>query len=106
VNLGLRPLVKFLKKHTKAGASLARSYHVSIDCKTADEVAIRALLLRSFGLNGFSLVDMSVSHQTDATKLLFTIQAELGETAIEQTMTRIAAEAGVIGLSWTNVEEA
>ncbi|MFA9229142.1 MAG: MgtC/SapB family protein [Microgenomates group bacterium] len=106
VNLGLRPLVKFLKKHTKAGASLARSYHVSIDCKTADEVAIRALLLRSFGLNGFSLVDMSVSHQTDATKLLFTVQAELGETAIEQTMTRIAAEAGVIGLSWTSVEEA
>ena len=41
VNLGLRPLVKFLKRHTKAGVPVTRSYRVVLNCAGDKEAAMR-----------------------------------------------------------------
>ena len=57
INLGLRPLVKFLKRHTKAGVPIVRHYRVELICAPEMEAAMRALLLR--GLAGLHLQEIA-----------------------------------------------
>lgn len=52
VNLGLRPLVKWLKRHTMAGVQMARAYRVVVTVAEADEPRSRGMVLRTLSLGG------------------------------------------------------
>ncbi len=58
VNLGLRPLVKLLKKYTAAGVPVSRGYRIWLTCAPSDEGAIRALVLRMLSVAGLHLAEM------------------------------------------------
>lgn len=45
VNLGLRPLVKFLKTKTSAGMPIVTEAHITVSCQSKHEADVRSLLL-------------------------------------------------------------
>lgn len=103
VNLGLRPLVKWLKRHTKAGMPVTRAYRVVLTCAPEQESAMRALLLR--GLTGLHLQEISAQNVEGDLQIAATLSCDdLGE-GVEQAVQRIAAEPGIRSLRWMPADE-
>jgi len=106
VNLGLRPLVKFLKRHTKAGVPVTRSYRVVLHCAGETEAAMRALLLRSLSLGGLHLQEIVVKNQEDGLEISALVGGEdAPDLAVEQAVQRMAAETGVARVRWMAADE-
>lgn len=106
VNLGLRPLVKFLKRHTKAGVPVTRSFRVMLNCAGDKEAAMRALLLRCLTLGGLHLQEIVVKNQDDGLEITALVGGEdAPELAVEQAVQRMAAETGVGRVRWMAADE-
>ena len=108
VNLGLRPLVKFLKRHTRAGVPLSRGYRVIITIPEAMEGPTRSLMLRTLTLGGLHLSEISTTPGEDGRgmDLSATVTAEgVGEAGLEQAVQRLAAEPGLLRVRWQSLDE-
>ncbi|HMS94520.1 MAG TPA: MgtC/SapB family protein [Tabrizicola sp.] len=108
VNLGLRPLVKFLKRHTRAGVPLSRGYRVIVTVPEALEGGTRSLMLRTLTLGGLHLSEIGTApgEEGRGMDLSATVTAEgVGEAALEQAVQRLAAEPGLIRVRWQSLEE-
>lgn len=108
VNLGLRPLVKFLKKHTQAGIPLSHSARVRLTVAPEGEAMARALVLRTLGHGGLKLSEISrrQAEGGEGIELLVTVTAEgRGEEALQQAVEHLAAEPGILSVAWAAVEE-
>lgn len=106
VNLGLRPLVKFLKRHTKAGVPIMRAFRIELTCAPADEAAMRALILLQLPLHGLHLSELSASTDDEGVTLGAVVQGEgVTDSAVEQAIARLGAEPGIRRLRWVAVEE-
>ena len=112
VNLGLRPLVKWLKRHTRAGVSLSRGYRVIVTIGEADEAGTRSLLLRTLNLAGLHLSEIGIAPAEDGRGLdlsaCVTVEGlgeGLGEAALDQTVQRLAAEPGLLRVRWQATED-
>lgn len=103
VNLGLRPLVKWLKRRTKAGVPVSRQYRIVLGCAPEQESAMRALLLR--GLVGLHLQEITAQTDESGMQIAATVTCEdLGE-GVELAVQRIAAEPGIRSLRWMAADE-
>lgn len=108
VNLGLRPLVKFLKRHTRAGVPLSRMYRVIVTTSETHEGPVRSLMLRTLTLSGLHLSEISSSPGDEGRglDLVATITAEgVGEPGLEQAVQRLAAEPGLMRVRWLALDE-
>ena len=108
VNLGLRPLVKWIKRRTKAGIPLGKSYRVLLTCRADEEGALRSLMLRTLAVGGLHLSDVSAQAAEDGIgiDLAVTVSGEgLPDTMVEQAVHRLAAEPGLIRVRWEALEE-
>ena len=108
INLGLRPLVKWIKRRTLAGRPLLRHYQISVTCGIAREAELRAFLLRTFALAGLHLSEIAARPSTDGGMLdiVATVTGE-GATplALDQALASLAAEPGLARVRWEQVEE-
>ena len=108
INLGLRPLVKWIKRHTLAGQPLLRHFQVSVTCDASREGEVRAFLLRTFALTGLHLTEIAVRPSADRA-MLDMVADVAGEAAtpaiIDQALARLAAEPGLARVRWDPVEE-
>ena len=101
VNLGLRPLVKFLKRHTKAGVPITRSYRVVLTCAPDQEAAMRGLLLRTLAVGGLHLHEIAVQSVEAGVEITALVGGEdMPDQAVEQAVHRMAAETGVGRVRW------
>lgn len=108
INLGLRPLVKFLKRHTNAGMPMSRAYRVIVTATEAQEAEARSLILRTLSLGGLHLSEIGFAPGEDGRglDLSATVTAEgAGEMALEQAVQRLAAEPGLLRVRWQALEE-
>ena len=106
VNLGLRPLVKFMKKHTKAGVPMSRAFRVVLTCSSADEPAMRALVLRHLPLHGLHMSELSATTGDGEVTLGAVVHGEaVTDAAMEQAIARLGAEPGIRRLRWVAVDE-
>ena len=107
INLGLRPLVKLLKKYTMAGVPLTRSYRVALSCLPESEGQMRALILRTLTLGGLHLSEISAQTQDGQVEVAALVTGEgVTDQMLEQAVHRIAAEPGVLKLRWIPVDDA
>ncbi len=108
VNLGLRPVVKWLKRRTNAGVPVSRSFRVGVVCRPEAEGTARALLLRELSLGGLQLTSIDAHAQIDGTVELTANAVGEGvtEAAFEQAAQRIAVEPGLLRVSWSAGEDA
>jgi len=109
INLGLRPLVKALKRYTRAGTPVIRSFRVAVTVADAEEAIARSLILRTLTLGGLHLSEIGVTpaDSGQGLDLCATVTAE-GATdgALEQAVHRLAAEPGLLRVRWQALEEA
>ena len=92
VNLGLRPLVKLLKKYTAAGAPVFR---VTLVCTAEQEAAMRGLVVRTLALGGMHLSEIAAVQQDGQIEVSATVSGEgVTDAMVEQAVLRIAAEPG------------
>ena len=108
VNLGLRPLVKLLKRYTRAGVPVMKAYRVQVTVDPAQEAVVRSLMLRTLSLGGLHISEIGVSGSEDGARLdlAATVTAEVvGEVALEQAVQRLAAEPGLLRVRWEAMEE-
>ncbi|WP_435258851.1 MgtC/SapB family protein [Thioclava sp. FR2] len=109
INLGLRPLVRWIKKKTKAGVPVGRAYRVIVSCKPESEGDVRSLMLRSLALGGIHISEISVrpSEDVHGLDLLATASGDgQSDAVVEQVIHRLAAETGLIRVRWEVLEEA
>ncbi|MBL9062003.1 MgtC/SapB family protein [Tabrizicola sp.] len=108
VNLGLRPLVKWLKRHTRAGIPLSRGYRVIVTVAEAEEALARSLMLRTLTIGGLHLSEIGLAPGEDGRGLdvSATVTAEgVGEIGLEQAVQRLAAEPGLLKVRWQSLDE-
>lgn len=106
VNLGLRPLVKFLKRHTKAGVPITRAFRVELTCAAVDETAMRALLLRHLPQHGLHLTEFSAQAGDGVVNLSAFVTADgMTEHGMEQAISPLGVEPGIQRLRWVAVDE-
>lgn len=109
VNLGLRPLVKWIKSRTRAGVPMTRSLILTLTTRTASESEARALLLRVLALVGLKLSDLNArpSSSGDAVELVATVcpDSGTGEREIEQAIAQLAADPVLARVQWQAAEE-
>ncbi len=109
INLGLRPLVKFLKRKTKAGVPLSRSFRVILTCLPEQEGGARSLILRTLTLGGLHLSEVGLRPAEDGVgmDLSATVTGEgATDTMLEQAVQRLAAEPGLLRVRWLPMDEA
>lgn len=108
INLGLRPLVKWLKRKTKAGVPISRSYRVVITCRADQEAVVRALVLRTLTIGGLHLseVELRAAETGDGLDLSATVTGEgVTEEMLELAVQRLVAEPGLMRVRWQGVDE-
>jgi putative Mg2+ transporter-C (MgtC) family protein len=107
INLGLRPLVKLLKKYTAAGVPLARSYRVALTCLPSEEATMRALILRALTVGGLHLSEVAAVQGEGRLTLTATVTGDaMTDALLEQAVQRLAAEPGLLNVRWESAEEA
>lgn len=108
VNLGLRPLVKLLKRYTRAGVPVVRAYRVEVAVDPAQEAEVRSLILRTLSLGGLHISEIGVTRAGEGAglDLSATVTSEMvGEAALEQAVQRLAAEPGLMRVRWEALED-
>lgn len=109
VNLGLRPLVKWLKKKTKAGVPITRSFRVVLTCRAEEEAGVRSLILRTLTIGGLHLSEVSVraAEGGEGVDLSATVTGEgVTDDMLELAVQRLAAEPGLMRVRWEALDEA
>ncbi len=108
VNLGLRPLVKWLKKHTRAGVPVMRAFRVLVSVPPEAEAATRSLMLRTLGIGGLHLSAIGLQRPDGGAgiDLVATVMAEgASDSLLETAVQRLAAEPGLLAVRWDVVDE-
>lgn len=109
VNLGLRPLVRWLKRRTPAGRRVLQHHRLDLTCAAPREGEVRAFLLRTLALGGLQVSEIEVRPGTmPATLDIAVILSGDGAAwaAIEQAMARVAAEPGLARVKWQAIDDA
>ncbi|MES2667842.1 MAG: MgtC/SapB family protein [Pseudomonadota bacterium] len=108
INLGLRPLVKFLKRKTKAGVPVTRSFRVILTCLPEQEGGARSLILRTLTLGGLHLSEVGLRPAEDGVGMdvSATVSGEgTTDAMLEQAVQRLAAEPGLLRVRWLPLDE-
>lgn len=108
VNLGLRPLVKWLKKKTKAGLPVTRAFRVVLTGRAEDEAALRALILRTLTIGGLHLSEVAAGKAEggEGIDLSAMVTGEgVTDEMLELAVQRLAAEPGLLRVRWEGLEE-
>ncbi|WP_149142100.1 MgtC/SapB family protein [Gemmobacter caeruleus] len=107
VNLGLRPLVQWMKRKARAGAPGLRHYAVAVACAPEREGDARSLILRTLGVAGWQVAELSLTREGDSILLTADVSAEAKtEHDLDQAVARIAAEPGLKSVRWHVMDEA
>lgn len=108
INLGLRPLVKWLKKKTNAGVPLTRNYCVTVTCQPSQEAEVRGLILRTLSLGGLHLSEINLrpAELADHIDLAVTLIGDgVLDQVLEQSAARLAMEPGLRRVRWQVLDE-
>lgn len=108
VNLGLRPLVKWLKRKTKAGVPISRAYRVILTCRGEEEAAVRALILRTLTIGGLHLSEVAIrpAEEGAGIDLSATVSGDgVTEEMLELAVQRLVAEPGLLRVRWQSLDE-
>lgn len=108
VNLGLRPLVKWLKRKTKAGVPITRAFRVILTCRAEDEAATRALILRTLTIGGLHLSEVAAQAAEGGAglDLAATVSGDgVTDEMLELAVQHLAAEPGLMRVRWQSLDE-
>jgi len=108
VNLGLRPLVKWLKKTTRAGVPLTQEFRILIRCSADTQADTRAAALQALAQNGVRIVGFQKGDEDEQGIQTLEILVST-EDHPENVQHKIAAplilEPGIMSVEWEEAPE-
>jgi putative Mg2+ transporter-C (MgtC) family protein len=107
-NLGLRPLVKWIKARTRSEDPLNRLQRLQVVCPVLRESEVRVMMLQLLDIDGVRLVDIILRRPDgDTAELTAQVLARDAEAArgMERVAARLAAEPGLSRVSWQSPDD-
>ena len=106
VDLGLRPLVKWLKRKTKAGVPLEQEYKLSLTCAEKSVGKVRAVAIQSLSQRGVRLLGFDMTKSDgDATLEIMVAVNDLLEGTIDQVISPLLMDNRIGALNWDAVAD-
>ena len=106
VNLGLRPLVKWLKRTTRAGVPLSQEYEVKVTYEQEEEAGVRAAALQALTGLGVMVTGMESSDRKKkraVLDILVTIEERSG-MELTKLLNPLMLDARVSKVAWEAIE--
>lgn len=104
MNIGLRPITRWMDAHTRKAADVETSYRIRVVCQANDVALIRTILIRHIGahprliLQGVAVHDAERPDQTAVTADIFSASRE--DRAMEELTSRLNIEPSVSSVRW------
>lgn len=108
-NLGLRPLVRWIKRKTRAGMPLMLEYRIVLSCAETQELEIRAIVLAALAQPEIVINSIRKSDTDAAGRVQMEITVTLedpDETALTKALGPLLADPKVRDLHWEMLSEA
>lgn len=106
VNLGLRPLVKWLKKKTRAGVPLTQEYRIALRCGEKHTTKVRSIALQALSHRGVRVIGFDIDRNGDEAELEIMVAVnDLEEDAIDEIISPLMIETRIDSVSWDPVAE-
>ncbi|WP_133488531.1 MgtC/SapB family protein [Aliiroseovarius marinus] len=101
VNLGLRPLVKFLKRKTRAGQPLLLEFRLWISCRAKHENKVRSTIVHKLALPGLALVSIDATDSGEDSTLEVLVNVEdNSDSLIKTAVAPLMLDPNIRSLSW------
>jgi putative Mg2+ transporter-C (MgtC) family protein len=105
VNLGLRPLVKWIKKRSNSGAETSSDFQIMVTCRPEDEGIVRELLIDLMQLNDTKINELKsgepAKRNSDVETTEFTLICDVPDSAdISNMLTPLLRNPKILGLNW------
>jgi putative Mg2+ transporter-C (MgtC) family protein len=103
-NVTLRPLLERIRLAIPAGESVDARYEIAINCRSADQIRLRALLLTTISRTAATLhtIQSADEPDTDRARLRTEISTRGRQNElVEKIAARLSIEPGVTSLSWS-----
>ncbi len=105
-NLGLRPIVRKLKKAEARNARGLQTYRLKVSCLHKDSKDIRGLLIGSISDQGLGLSQIASRGDADVAEIIVEVQGMTAETVkVEKSITQVSLDTRVLSASWSTVDD-
>jgi putative Mg2+ transporter-C (MgtC) family protein len=105
-NLGLRPIVRKLKKAEARNARGFQTYRLKASCLHKDGKEIRGLLINSLGDQGLGLCQIASRGDEDTAEIIVEVQGINAEMMkVERAITQVSLDSRVLRASWSTVND-
>nr|WP_272871498.1 MgtC/SapB family protein [Ruegeria lacuscaerulensis] len=108
VNLGLRPLVKWLKKTTRAGVPLTQEFRILVRCAADAQVGARAAALQALAQNGVRIVGFQKDDEDEQgiqTLEILVSTEDQPENVQHKIASPLILEPGIMSVEWEETPE-
>ncbi|MCV2892318.1 MgtC/SapB family protein [Lentibacter sp. XHP0401] len=106
VNLGLRPLVNWIKKRTGAGKPHLQEFHLCLTGK--DDVTLRGRVVQAFSISGFQIVSIATqdksADQPRELEVVVTVE-DPDDTLFKAAIVPLLASPDVSSLKWSSLHD-
>lgn len=108
VNLGLRPLVKWVKRKTRAGLPVMQEYRIFMTCRPSDEQAMRNSILAALSATSAHALGFdTVATSPEEMRLELTVAInDRAEDSINSVISPLLIDRAVLNLTWEVGQEA
>ena len=105
-NLGLRPVVRKLKRAAARNAQGFQTYQMKVSCLHKDSKDIRGLLLGSLEEHGLNFSQIAIRGDEDAAEIMVEAQGMAAEARkVAGVIAQVSADARILRASWDTLED-
>lgn len=105
-NLGLRPIVRKLKKASAKTSKAEQFFDLKLECGQDDEKDVRAVLIGCLGDQGLEISQMESRTDNKIVEIVFQIKGlETDAAKVERTVSQIALSPDIRRVSWHLAED-
>ncbi len=105
-NLGLRPVVRMLKKFAAKAPGAEQFFDLTLECRQENEKEIRAILLGSLTEHGLDLFQIASRSDNKIVEIVAQVSgSEAAAVKIERTISQISLSPSLLSASWSASED-
>ncbi|MEP2530545.1 MgtC/SapB family protein [Shimia sp.] len=106
VNLGLRPLVKWLKKKTRAGVPMTQEYRVALRCDEKNASKVRGLAMQALSRRGVRVLGFDLTRSSEEVELEIMVAInDLSDDKIDEIISPLMIDSRVDTINWDPIAE-
>ena len=105
-NLGLRPIVRILKKSAAKAPGAEQFFDLTLECRQENEKEIRAILIGSLSEHGLELSQIASRADNKIVEIIAQVSgSDAVATKIERTISQVSLSPSLLRASWCAAED-